>query len=38
MYRIGRRISFKPFLPTYFRYQIHSEIEHGHDLGTTENH
>ena len=25
-----------PF-PTCFRYQIHSGIEHGHDLGTTKN-
>ena len=38
MYRISRRISFKSFLPTCFRYQIHSGIEHGHDLGTTKNH
>ena len=37
MYRINRRISFKPFLPTCFRYQIHSGIKHGHDLGTTKN-
>ena len=35
MYRISRRISFKPCLPTCFRYQIHSGIEHSHDLGTT---
>ena len=35
MYRISRYIYFKPFLPTCFRYQIHSGIEHGHDLGTT---
>ena len=32
MYRISRRISFKPSLLTCFRYQIHSVIEHGHDL------
>ena len=38
MYRISRHISFKPFLPTCFRYQIHSGIEHGHDLGSTKNH
>ena len=38
MYRISRRISFKSFLPTCFRYQIHSGIEQGHDLGTTKNH
>ena len=37
MYRISRHISFKTFLPTCFRYQIHSEIEHGHDLDTTQN-
>ena len=39
MYRTSSRISFKPFLPTCFRYQwqIHSGIEHGHDLGTTKN-
>ena len=37
MYRISRLISFKPFLPTCVRYQIHSGIEHGHDLGTTKN-
>ena len=37
MYRISRRISFKSFLPTCFRYQIHSGIEHGHDLGNTKN-
>ena len=37
MYIISRRISVKPFLPTWFRYQIHSGIEHGHDLGTTKN-
>ena len=35
IYRISKRISFKPFFPTCFRYQIHSGIEHGHDLGTT---
>ena len=35
MYRISRHISFKPFLSTCFKYQIHSGIEHGHDLGTT---
>ena len=38
MYRISRRISFKSFLPTCFRYQIHSGIEHGHNLGTTKDH
>ena len=38
MYRISKRNSFKPFLPTCFRYQIHSGIEHGHDLCTTKNH
>ena len=37
IYRISKRISFKPFFPTCFRYQIHSGIEHGHDLGTTKN-
>ena len=37
MNRISRRVSFKPFLPTCFRYQIHSGIEHSHDLGTTKN-
>ena len=37
MYGISTRVSFKPFLPTCFRYQIHSGIEHGHDLGTTKN-
>ena len=35
MYRISKRISFKPFLPTCFRHQIHSGIKHGHNLGTT---
>ena len=34
MYRISRGISGKPFLPTFYRYQIHSEIAHDHDLGT----
>ena len=38
MYRIIKRISFKHFLPTCFKYQIHLGIEHGHDLGTTKNH
>ena len=37
IYRISKRISFEPFFPTCFRYQIHSGIEHGHDLGTTKN-
>ena len=35
MYRVRRRISFKPFLPTCFKYQIHSVIEHSHNIGTT---
>ena len=35
IYIISKRISFKPFFPTCFRYQIHSGIEHGQDLGTT---
>ena len=38
MYSVSRRCSFKPFLPTCFRDQIHSGIEHDHDLGTTKNH
>ena len=35
MYRISRSISRKPFLPTYFRYHIHSVNAHDHGLGTT---
>ena len=27
IYRISKRITFKPFFPTCFRYQIHSGID-----------
>ena len=36
IYRISKRISFKPLFQLVLG-EIHSGIEHGHDLGTTKN-
>ena len=36
--KMPKFFSFNPFLPTCFKYQIHSAIEHSHDIGTAKNH